>query len=106
MHVLVATQYYRPEVGATQNRLGAFVDGLVERGHEVTVVCEQPNHPAGIFHPGYGRRPLVTGREHGATVHRVWVAAFPIKTTARRLAFYATYGAGAAVLMKKKRTHL
>ena len=49
MHTLVVSQYFRPEVGATQNRLGTFVDGLVERGHRVSVICEQPNHPAGVF---------------------------------------------------------
>jgi glycosyltransferase involved in cell wall biosynthesis len=90
-------------VGATQNRLGSFVDGLLGRGHEVTVVCEQPNHPAGVFSPGYGRRALITSHEHGATVHRVWVAAFPVKTTARRLAFYATYGIGAAAVAASRR---
>lgn len=98
MHVLVVTQYFRPEVGATQNRLGTFVDGLVARGHQVTVVCEQPNHPAGVFLPGYGRRPLMTSDEKGATIRRTWVATSPTKTTSRRLAFYATYAAGAAAV--------
>ena len=104
MDVLVASQYFRPEVGATQNRLGAFVDGLAERGHRVTVVCEQPNHPAGVFQPGFGRRPLMTAHEDGVKVHRVWVAASPVKTTARRLAFYATFGlgAGAAALAVRR----
>jgi glycosyltransferase involved in cell wall biosynthesis len=92
------SQYFRPEVGATQNRLGAFVDGLVERGHRVSVICEQPNHPAGVFAPGFGRRPLVTERAGPLTVRRAWVAASPTKTTARRLAFYATFGAWAAAL--------
>ena len=94
MKVLLVSQYFRPEVGATQNRLGAFADGLAARGHEVTVVCEQPNHPAGVFQPGYGRRPLMTERTPAGSVHRVWVAASTEKTTARRLAFYATFGAG------------
>ena len=96
MDIVVASQYFRPEVGATQNRLGSFVDGLAGRGHRVTVVCEQPNHPAGVFQPGFGRRPLMSATEDGVRVHRVWVAASPVKTTARRLAFYATFGAGAA----------
>ena len=95
MRVLVVSQYYRPEVGATQNRLGTFADGLTAMGHRVTVICEQPNHPAGIFQPGYGRRPLKTGRDSSATVHRLWVAASPKKSTARRLAFYGTFAAGA-----------
>jgi colanic acid biosynthesis glycosyl transferase WcaI len=95
----VVSQYFRPEVGATQNRMSAFVDGLAERGHRVGVVCEQPNHPAGVFAPGFGGRPVVTERAGPVTVHRLWVSTSPVKTTARRLAFYGTFaaGAGAAV---------
>ncbi len=101
MKVLVLSQYFAPEAGATQNRMSSFVDGLVERGHQVTVVCEQPCHPGGVFRPGYGRRPMVTERAPNRTVRRLWVAASPEKTTARRLAFYATFaaGAGATVLL-------
>jgi glycosyltransferase involved in cell wall biosynthesis len=98
MHVLIVSQYFRPEVGATQNRLGTFADGLVQRGHTVTVVCEQPNHPAGVFHPGFGRRPLMSECGGPLTVHRTWVATSPRKTTARRLAFYSTFAASAAAL--------
>ena len=98
MHVLIASQYFRPEAGATQNRLGTFADGLIQRGHTVTVVCEQPNHPAGVFHPGFGRRPLMTERDGALTIHRTWVATSARKTTARRLAFYGTYAGGAAAL--------
>lgn len=104
MRALVVTQYFPPEVGATQNRMGAFVDGLAARGHEVTVICEQPNHPAGVFAPGFGRRPVMTDRSGLATVHRLWVAASPRKTTLRRLAFYGTFaaGAGAATLLARR----
>lgn len=98
MHVLLVSQYFRPEVGATQNRMSSFTDGLLARGHRVTVVCEQPNHPAGVFHPGYGRRPLATERDGALVVHRTWVATAPEKTTAQRLAFYGTFAAGAAAL--------
>jgi colanic acid biosynthesis glycosyl transferase WcaI len=98
VHTLIVSQYFPPEVGATQNRLGTFVDGLVERGHRVTVVCEQPNHPAGVFAPGFGRRPLMTERAPGLAIRRAWVATSPRKTTARRLAFYGTFAAAAAAL--------
>lgn len=97
MRILVATQYFPPEVGATQNRLGTFVEGLANRGHEVTVLCEQPNHPSGVFAPGYGRRPLMTECRDGRVVHRLWVAASPRKTTVRRLAFYGTFAGGAGL---------
>ena len=59
MDVLLVSQYFPPEPGATQNRLGTFAAGLADRGHRVTVVCEQPCHPAGVFHPGFGHRPVV-----------------------------------------------
>lgn len=96
MRILVVSQYFAPEAGATQNRMGSFVDGLLARGHEVTVICEQPCHPGGVFQPGYGRRPVITERAPGYVVHRLLVAASPRKTTARRLAFYGTFAAGAA----------
>lgn len=105
MRVLIATQYYRPESGATQNRMAAFADGLTARGHSVTVVCEQPNHPAGVFQPGYGRRPLQTERAGGQTTHRVWVYTRPAKTLVSRIAFYATFGLGAAATMLCLRRH-
>jgi len=95
MRIAVASQYYEPEAGATQNRMAAFAHGLAERGHEVVVVCEQPNHPAGVFHPGWGHRPVITERDDAITVHRLWVAASPSKTTPRRLTFYGTFAAGA-----------
>lgn len=101
----MVSQYYPPEAGATQNRLGTFSDGLADRGHEVSVICEQPCHPAGIFHPGFGRRPLVTERLPGKTVQRVWVAASPKKSKSRRLAFYGSFALGAGALTAAGRTH-
>src|SRR5579884_1138278 len=95
MRIGLVSQYFAPEIGATQNRMAAFAAGLVDRGHEVVVVCEQPNHPGGVFHPGWGRRPLVSERNGRMTVHRLWVATSPNKTTARRLAFYGSFAAGA-----------
>jgi colanic acid biosynthesis glycosyl transferase WcaI len=100
MRIGLVSQYFAPETGATQNRMSAFVSGLAERGHDVTVVCEQPNHPAGVFGPGWGNRPMVTERSPPTIIHRLWVATSETKTTPRRLAFYGTFAAGAfATLM-------
>ena len=101
MRTLLVSQYFPPEPGATQNRLGTFARGLAERGHEVTVICEQPCHPAGVFQPGYGRRPMMTAREGAMTVHRLWVSTSPVKTTGRRLAFYGTFAVGAAAAVAR-----
>lgn len=96
MRLIYVSQHYPPEPAAAANRAKAFVDGLAARGHEVTVVTEQPNHPEGVFAPGYGKRPLVVEELDGAMVHRVWVATSPVKTLRTRLAFYATFGTAAA----------
>ncbi len=98
MRVLLVSQYYVPEIGATQNRMHAFVEALREAGHEATVICEQPNHPHGVFQEGYGRRPLARERAERLTVNRLWVLTSARKTTVRRLLFYGTFAAGAFVL--------
>jgi glycosyltransferase involved in cell wall biosynthesis len=105
VRALIVSQYFPPEPGATQNRLGSFVDGLIARGHSVTVVCEQPNHPGGVFHPGFGRYPMVTERRERLTIHRLWVAASPHKTATRRMAFYGTFAVGAAAAVALARPH-
>ncbi len=76
----------------------AFVDALLEAGHEVTVICEQPNHPQGMFQDGYGRRPLQREQSGCLTTYRLWVLASPRKSTTRRLLFYGTFAIGAFAL--------
>jgi len=99
VRITIVSQYFAPEAGATQNRLAAFTDGLVSHGHDVTVLCEQPCHPAGVFQPGFGRRPVYMQRAPHCTVRRLWVAASPTKSVRRRLAFYATFAGGAAAAL-------
>lgn len=91
MHVLFVTQYFTPEVGATQTRIHEFARACVAAGHRVTVLTEFPNHPHGRIPPEY--RGLLATRERmdGFEVLRVWVVARPVKTFWTRLAFYASF---------------
>jgi glycosyltransferase involved in cell wall biosynthesis len=50
VRVLIVTQYFWPE----HFRVNDLADGLVERGHEVTVLTGSPNYPGGRFYDGYG----------------------------------------------------
>ena len=45
MRILYFSQYFPPEVGATQTRAYEMSRYLASRGHYVTVVSEVPNHP-------------------------------------------------------------
>lgn len=50
MKVLIVSQYFWPE----NFRVNDLASGLVERGHEVTVLTGIPNYPEGKFFSGYG----------------------------------------------------
>ena len=91
MRVLILTQYFTPEVGATQTRVHTFAAGLAARGHAVEVVCEAPNHPQGVLHPGYRGRLVRRQRLDGFSGAWVWVRTSPNKSTRDLMAFYASY---------------
>lgn len=98
MRIMIFTQFFPPEIGATQTRLETFAAGLAQRGHDVEVICEVPNHPHGVVHEGFRRRPIVRRAANGCSVFHVWVHATPNKTTRTRLAFYGSYAAMATVV--------
>lgn len=98
MKVLFLTQYFPPEVGATQARMQHFARYLVERGHQVTIITEVPNHPKGVVFPEYRRCLLRRATEDGAEVIRIWVYTSQRKSGLRRIVFYFTYMIGATAV--------
>lgn len=97
LRILYFTQYYPPEVGATQTRAYEMSRYLASRGHHVTVVTEVPNHPSGIIPPHYKGRLSERGIESGIDVLRLWVWASPEKTFKSRMRFYLSYMGMAAL---------
>ena len=95
MRILYLTQYFPPEIGATQIRAQEMTSALARAGHHVTVLTEVPNHPTGIVEPTFRRRPWVRRNQDGVDIVHLWVAASPNKTMRTRLAFYLSYMAGA-----------
>ncbi len=53
MKIVIITQNYIPEPDPKMHILGK---GLVNRGHEVTVITGFPNYPQGKIYPGYRQR--------------------------------------------------
>jgi len=70
---LILSQYFPPEIGGPQTRLGAMAQELMRQGHGVEVVTAFPNYPKGKFFEEYGRKWLVSEHWHGMKVHRVWL---------------------------------
>jgi len=67
MHVLIVSQYFWPE----NFRINDLTAGLVEKGHEVTVLTGIPNYPAGKFFPGYSIFKNLRQSYCGAKIVRV-----------------------------------
>ena len=91
MRILYLSQYFPPEVGATQTRAYEMATGLIRAGHQVTMLTEVPNHPEGIIRPGYRGRFWIREKVKAIDVIRVWVRTSPVKTMRTRLAFYLSY---------------
>ncbi|HEY2374045.1 MAG TPA: glycosyltransferase [Gaiellaceae bacterium] len=98
LKVAIVSQYFPPEVGATQSRMQAFAEYLAERGHDVTVICEFPNHPHGVLPPQYRERLLEDDRTNPYRVLRVWVRTSQEKTQRTRMALYLSYMAMATAV--------
>jgi len=93
LSIVLLSQYFPPEIGATQSRIQSFADYLAARGHRVTVVAEFPNHPHGVIPERYRGRLVVEDRSNAYRVLRVWVKTSRIKNQQTRLAFYSSYTA-------------
>ena len=91
LRIVLLCQYFPPEIGASQTRMQVFAEYLAARGHEVTVICEFPNHPHGVIPAAYRGRILEDDRSNPYRVLRVWVKSNPKKTRSTRLAFYLSY---------------
>lgn len=97
MRILYLTQYFPPEVGATQNRAEAMARHWAAAGHDVTVITEVPNHPLGVIRPEYRGKLWTRERWEGVEVIRLWVRTSRRKDLRARLLFYGTYMVGATV---------
>jgi glycosyltransferase involved in cell wall biosynthesis len=98
LKVLLVSQYFPPEIGATQSRMQTFAEYLARRGHDVTVIAEFPNHPVGLMAPEYRHRLVEVDRSNPYRVIRVWVRANTEKTQKTRLSFYTSFMALAALV--------
>ena len=98
MRVLLVSQHFSPEITAARFRIESFCRALVDRGHDVHVICAVPNHPEGRVHAGYRDRLLVRRRSGRLRVDYVWVSTTPVKSFRTRLANYGSFAAMASAV--------
>lgn len=75
MKFLILTQYFAPEIGASQVRLGSLCRELAVAGHSVEVVTAMPHHPEGRISRPYRGFFYLRDEWEGLPVHRVWLYA-------------------------------
>jgi colanic acid biosynthesis glycosyl transferase WcaI len=83
LSVLLINQYYPPDTSATAAVFRDLVDGFIDAGHEVTVVCGRPSYELWERKPSEAR-----GR---ARVRRVWSTAFDRRGMKGRVANYSSF---------------
>lgn len=98
MRIQILTQYYAPEIGAAQVRLGAMTRALVAAGHQVDIVTPMPNYPHGRIFPAYRRKLWSRESIDGAQVFRTWISA-GIGAGIRRFGAFVTFAGLAPIPM-------
>lgn len=97
MRILYLSQYFPPEVGATQTRAYEMASNWIRQGHSVTMLTEFPNHPSGIIPQEYKGKLIERSILDDINIIRVWVNASPIKNYRNRMLFYLSYMLNAIV---------
>jgi len=90
MRVLVLTEYFYPEVGAAQARLGSLTETLKHNGHEVEVVTAMPHYLSGRIFIGYRGSFYRREEYNGIVIHRTWILASQ-GTGVKRLLSYISF---------------
>lgn len=75
MKITVITQYYKPEMGAPQNRLYEMCRGLKDNGADVSIITGMPNYPTGKIFDAYKGKLSMTEELDGMEVKRYWLYA-------------------------------
>lgn len=97
MKLVILTQYYPPEPGAPQARLGDLARRLTDAGHQVDVVTAMPNYPTGRIAEPWCGRVLGTEIIEGVAVHRSWIRARPGGRFLDTLGAYGSFATSAVL---------
>ena len=90
MHVLLLALNYWPDQLGNAPLMVGMCEGLVQRGHKVTVVCAFPHHETGRIEAPYRGRLFQRDRHQGVDILRTYIYAGD-HGTAAKMANYASF---------------
>lgn len=85
MKIAILTQYYKPEMGAPQNRLYEMAVGLKKFGADITVITGMPNYPTGKIFKEYSGKWFCKENLDGIDIFRFWLFASNVKRVLPRV---------------------
>ena len=94
MHVLLLALNYYPDKLGNAPLMTGLCEGLIERGHRVTVVCAFPHHESGRIDNEYRGKLFQRDHHRGVDILRVWLYA-PQGGALAKMANYASFTASA-----------
>ena len=90
MNILIITQHFPPERGATR-RLFEFARHFVRSGHRVSVLTGMPNYPDGIVPEKYRGKFFYREEMEGVQVYRSWVLPASNRQPGKRMIGFITF---------------
>lgn len=110
MRIGLLTQYYKPEMGAPQNRLFEMMRGLSDLGNDVSIVTGMPNYPTGKIFDDYKGKFTCKENQDGIEIKRYWLYASNVRKAIPRIwnmvSFTLTSLCSLPYLRKKKLDYL
>jgi colanic acid biosynthesis glycosyl transferase WcaI len=94
MHLLLLGLNYYPDKLGNAPLMTGLCEGLVERGHTVTVVCAFPHHETGQIEREYRGKLFARDQHNGVDILRVWLYA-PEGGAIAKMANYTSFTATA-----------
>lgn len=91
MRLLILTQYFPPETGAPQNRLGDLALRLKAKGATVDVFTAMPNYPKMEVYSGYKGRWYMKEEWQGLRIFRSWIYVSKKRSIIPRLLNYFSF---------------
>ena len=95
MRVLILTQNYIPE---PDPKMHILAKGLVDHGHEVTVITGFPNYPHGQIYPGYQQKLWQREEIDGVKIVRIPLYPDRSRSVIKRSLNYLSFPLSASIL--------
>jgi len=97
MHILLVTQYFKPESVGASIWIHQLAVDLVSMGHRVTILTGFPNYPKRIIFDGYRGKIFMREQIDGVDVVRTYIYASPNEALWSRALNFGSFCASAAL---------